>query len=46
MIRLLDIDTFLVGTGYPTCKISNTDMSMGMILYLRANMDNLTDIFF
>lgn len=46
MIRLLEFDAFLVGTGYPTRKISNADMSMCMILYLRANVDKLTDIFF
>jgi hypothetical protein len=41
VIGILEINTFLVGTGYLSGKITHAGMGMGKILYPRAYMGSL-----
>jgi hypothetical protein len=46
VMGILEFETFHVSTGYPTGKITHVGMSMGKILYPRANMGNSTSTIF
>jgi hypothetical protein len=47
VIGILEFNSFLVGTGYPTGKNTRAGMGMGKILYPRVYMGNPTGrIFF
>lgn len=46
MIGILEFETFLTGTGYPTGKITRARMCMNKILYPKVYMNNPVCIFF
>jgi hypothetical protein len=46
LIEILEFEAFLVGTGYPTGKITRVGIGMGKIPYSCTYMSNLTDIIF
>jgi hypothetical protein len=46
VIGILEFNSFLAGTGYPTGKNTRAGTGMGKILYSRVYMGNSTDNFF
>jgi hypothetical protein len=46
VIGILEFNTFLAGTGYPSDKNTRMGTGMSKILYSRTYMDNPTGIIF
>jgi hypothetical protein len=46
VINILEFNTFMVGTGYPTSKITRVGTNMSKIIYPQVDMGNLPGIIF